>query len=71
MAEGKECWTFDFVIEAVADVDIFAIEDTAALGAVVEEGWVVFEAVGKGQGQLARLRSVSSGKNARQGCGCE
>lgn len=50
MAEGKECWTFDFVIEAVADVDIFAIEDTAALGAVVEEGWVVFEAAGKGQG---------------------
>lgn len=48
MAEGEECWTFDFVIEAVADVDVFAVEDTAALGAVVEEGWVVFEAVGKG-----------------------
>ena len=48
MAEGKESWTFDFVVEAVADVDIFAIQGTAALRAVVEEGWVVFDAVGKG-----------------------
>ncbi len=48
MAEGKKCWTFDFVIVAVADVNIFAVEDTAALGAVVEEGGVVFEAVRKG-----------------------
>lgn len=47
MAEGKECRTFDLVVEAVADVDVFAIEDTAAFGAVVEEGRVVFEAVGK------------------------
>lgn len=49
MAEGKECWTFDHVIEAVADVDIFAIENTAALGTVIEEGWVVFKTAGKGQ----------------------
>ena len=48
MAEGEECWTVDFVVEAVADVDVFAVEDAAALGAVVEEGWVIFEAVGKG-----------------------
>lgn len=48
MAEGEERWSFDFVVEAVADVDVFAVEDTAALRAVVEEGGVVFEAVGKG-----------------------
>lgn len=48
MAEGEECGSFDFVVEAVADVDVFAVEDTAAFGAVVEEGRVVFEAVGKG-----------------------
>ena len=48
MAEGKECWSFDFVVEAVADVDVFAVKDTAAFGAVVEEGGVVFEAVGEG-----------------------
>lgn len=47
MAKGKECWTFDFVVEAVADVNILAIEDTSALGAVVEEGWVVLDPVGK------------------------
>lgn len=69
MAEGKECWTFDFVIEAVADVNIFAVGDAAALGTVVEEGWVVFEAVGKGQGQLARLGRISSGNHAGQGLG--
>lgn len=50
MTKGKDCRTFDFVVEAVADVDVFAIEDTAALGAVVEEGWIVFELVGKGKG---------------------
>ncbi len=48
MAEGKKCWTFDFVIEAVADVYVLTVEDTAALGAVVEEGGVVFEAAGEG-----------------------
>ena len=48
MTEGEKCLTFDFVIEAVADVDVFAIKDTAALGTIVEEGWIVFEAVGEG-----------------------
>lgn len=50
MTEVEECWTFDFVVEAVADINILAIEDTAALGAVIEEGRVVFEAARKGQG---------------------
>lgn len=48
MTEGEKCWTFDFIIEAVPDVDIFAIKDTAALGAIVEKCWIVFEAVGEG-----------------------
>ena len=47
MAKGKEWRSFDFVVEAVADVDVFAVDDTASLGTVVEESGIVFEAVGK------------------------
>ena len=41
MTEGEKRGSLDFVVVAVVDVDVFAVEDTAALGSVVEEGWVV------------------------------
>ena len=55
MTKGKEGFSLKFLIEAVPDVDIFAVKSTASLGTEVEECGIVLEAIGKRQGELARL----------------
>lgn len=59
MTKVKERCSLKFLIEAVPDVDVFAVKGTASLGAEVEECRIVLEATGEGQGKLARLRRIS------------
>ena len=55
MTKGKERFSLQFLIEAVPDVDIFAIKSTASLGAKIKKCGIVLEPTRKGQGKLARL----------------
>lgn len=53
VAKGVEHGAVGGLVEAVADVDVLAVQGAGALGAEVEEGRVVLQALGEGQGQLA------------------
>ena len=57
MAKGKEGRPPDLVVEAVADVDVLAVEDATTLGTVVQEGGVVFKAVRERKGEFPGLRT--------------
>jgi len=59
MTKGEECRATNFVVVAIADVDILTVEDTATLGTVIEEGLIVLDAVWKGDWQFATLWEVS------------
>jgi len=59
MTERKKSGPTNFIMEAVVDVDIFAVEDTTTLRAVVEEGLIILNAVWKGDRQFAALWEIS------------
>lgn len=54
MAEREQHVAAGELVVPVADVDVLAVEDAAALGPVVEEGRVVLDAAGERQAELAR-----------------
>lgn len=54
VAKGKVDVLVGELVVAVSHVDVLAVEGAAGLGAVVEEGRVVLQALGEAEGQLAR-----------------
>ena len=59
MAKREEGRSANFVVIAVVHVDVFSIEDTAALGAPIQEGGIVFNAGREGKRKFAGLLKVS------------
>ena len=55
MSEWEERFEIQSFVVAVSYVDVFAVEDSSAFGAVVEEGRVIFELLREGERQFSRL----------------
>ncbi|TLS29344.1 hypothetical protein PpBr36_01550 [Pyricularia pennisetigena] len=53
VTKGEEHGAVGGLVEAVADVDVLAVQGAGTLGAEIEEGRVVLAADGEGQGELA------------------
>lgn len=58
MAESEEWRLSGRVVVSISHVDVLAVEDSSALGAVAEIGRVLREFSGKGQGEFGGLYRV-------------